>query len=265
MKPYHPRAGSLAHRVCTILQREPGRTLTYAEISAMERGKNTTVALYRAVEIGLLVHHRKTAGSAPSSYGAGPRLAGHDLDAKREGSVWTRERIERLRQRYPFTTDTRALAREIGVSKSALCSRASQLGLRKTQKARVNILKKRDFNDRPYVTTSKRTERILQLMREGQADGETSARIGQLVGIRPTEVGNALRQAIRKGIVKLRPLNRRKYTYHLNRGHRAGADDGTMQQIIVPAGAASAPVATRAPNSVFDLGRIAALQEHDHA
>lgn len=80
-----------------------------------------------------------------------------------------------------------------------------------------------------------------------------------------------MRQAIKRGLIERRAITpegaerrataRRVYTYHLNPRHRAEGPsisdgDGQPVQIIVPVGAARAPIKTTAPASVFHMGGI---------
>ncbi len=249
--PYYPRRNSLAMRVLRHMQLH-AQPMSRRQMRA-EFGATILNHLEGAVRAGLL-----SIEGSPEVFHPTAALATAVLDGKPGPTFWTEEsgRIQLLRRRYPTTSNER-LAKLLGATVYAVAVKASELGLRKTPDTIRRHLQRRELA-RPYVTTSPRTERILQLMREGCADGATAAHISQLIGVRTTAVGNALRRAVDSGLVERRPINQRHYTYHLNRAHKAaagGSDDGQPVQIVVPATAARAPITT-APNSVFALGCI---------
>lgn len=259
--PFAPRPGSTALRVLQHMQQN-GQPMSRADIRAT-LGVNIINHLDRAVAAGLLRVEGRPARFVPL-----PALATHPLDGKRPPRVWTDERLRVLQRRYAKSTDSAALADELGVSTKALQSKASELNLKKTTAAKRRILQNRGLcGSRPYITTSARTQRILQLMRAGLADGATARQIADLIGIASaTIVGNSLRSAIERGIVVRRRVNERHYSYHLNRGRRAAGDqhdrDGLPAQIVVPACVASQRPITTAPASVFDLARTLTASTH---
>lgn len=246
---YTPRDGSLALRVLRHMQlhRQP---MTRRQMSA-EFGATIESQLDAAVRAGLL-----RAEGSPCVFHPTDALAAAPLDGRAPTRFWNAKRTQLLTRRYPTTGNDR-LAQLLYTTTDAVQAKAAALGLRKTPDTLRRLYAQRDLS-RPYVTTSPRTDRILQLMRQGSADGVSAAVIGRLAGIpRATEVGNALRNAIASGLVVRKPINRRHFTYHLNPAYRAAkasADDGQPVQIVVPAGAAATPVRTTAPNSVFALG-----------
>lgn len=242
---FTPRRGSDAMRVLQHMQRT-GRPMSRAQIRA-ELGITITNQINHAVQRGLL-----TVAGHPAVFYPTPELARAPLDG-RVIVFWTPERDDVLRRHYATSTSTPALARRIGTTKESLRARAAELGLKKTAATKRDIMRKRQLGGRPYVTISATTNRILQFMQQGEANGATGPRIAELVGLPSASlVNNYLRAAIRRGIVVQRPINQRHYTYHLAAGHHQ--DDGRPTQIILPAADAPHPITT-APRSVFELGR----------
>lgn len=261
--PFTPRTGSTALRVLQHMQQH-GQPMSRAQLHAAF-GVPITNQLDRAVAAGLLRVEGHPARFVPT-----PALAAAALDGRRPAPIWTDERVHAMLDRYAKSRDSAALAAELGVTHKALLCKAKGLGLKKTEAARRSILQRRELRgSRPYIAISARTERILQLMREGPADGATGKRIAQLIGsTTATLVGNSLRSAIERGIVVRRRVNERHYSYHLNRGRRAAGDqhdrDGLPVQIVVPACVASQRPITTAPASVFDLARTLTTAQPNH-
>ncbi len=246
---YHPRRNSLALRILRHMQLH-GQPMSRAQMRA-EFDAVVMNQLQGAVRAGLL----RVQGS-PEAFYPTDALADATLDGRARTYVWGEERNALMQRRY-HTSSNAQLAKLLGVTKDAVRAQAAVLGLYKTPETVRRILKRRALS-RPYLTTSPRTENILRLMREGRADGATAGHIATLAGASASAVGNILRCAIARGVVERRPVNRRHFTYHLNRAHpRAlcSADEDRPVQIIVPAGAPRTPIQTTAPNSVFALGR----------
>lgn len=264
MSTYRPRRGSVPYHVCKLLQQQPDRVVLLTEIAQMSGYASPTRTLIDAVKAGLLEHTPARRGVWPASYSAGPRLASYDLDAKAPPRVWSPELDERLRRSYPNHTSVARLAGDLGVTVHAMRTRAALLGVKKTSAAKSRIASNRysESGGRPYVSISRRTERILDLMRDGAADGATARQIAELAGLESTIlVASALRAVIKRGIVLQRFVSQRRCTYHLNRGQdwTETSSDGMPVQIVVPASAVARQLTpTNVPTSVFDLGRLAA-------
>lgn len=251
---YTPRAHSLAMRILRHIQlhRQP---MSRAQLRD-EFGVTLINHLAGAVRAGLL----RVEGS-PEVFHPTDALAAAPLDGIAPPKFWNAERTQLLCRRYPTTGNAR-LAHLLATTTDAVAAKAAALGLRKTPATLRRLRAMRDLSRR-YVVTSQRTDRILQLMRQGSADGARAGEICRLAGIEnPSAVSGALRNAIASGLVVRKPINRRHFTYHLNRAHpaaKAGADDGQPLQIVVPANyqRARTPIKTTAANSVFALGGTA--------